>query len=48
MTSAEQRKLSDIDVAEVIVALTDPGPLVVGMQVDAYFSYETPEEQGAR
>jgi HlyD family secretion protein len=48
MTSAEQRKLSDIDVAEVIVALTDPGPLVVGMQVDAYFSSETPEEQGAR
>ena len=48
MTSAEQRKLSDIDVAEVIVALTDPGSLVVGMQVDAYFSSETPEEQGAR
>jgi len=48
MTSAEQRKLSDIDVAEVIVVLTDPGPLVVGMQVDAYFSSETFEEQGAR
>jgi HlyD family secretion protein len=48
MTSAEQRKLSDIDVAEVIVELTDPGPLVVGMQVDAYFSSETPEQQGAR
>jgi HlyD family secretion protein len=48
MTSAEQRKLSDIDVAEVIVALTDPGPLVVGMQVDAYFSSEPPEEQGTR
>lgn len=48
MTSAEQRKLSDIDVAEVIVELTDPGPLVVGMQVDAYFSSEAPEQQGAR
>jgi HlyD family secretion protein len=48
MTSAEQRKLSDIDVAEVIVELTDPGPLVVGMQVDAYFSSEGPEQQGAR
>jgi HlyD family secretion protein len=48
MTSAEQRKLSDIDVAEVIVELTDPGPLVVGMQVDAYFSSETPDQQGAR
>jgi HlyD family secretion protein len=48
MTSAEQRKLSDIDVAEVMVELTDPGPLVVGMQVDAYFSSETPDQQGAR
>jgi HlyD family secretion protein len=48
MTSAEQRKLSDIDVAEVIVELTDPGPLVVGMQVDAYFSSETPDQQGGR
>jgi HlyD family secretion protein len=48
MTSAEQRKLSDIDVAEVTVELTDPGPLVVGMQVDAYFSSETPDQQGAR
>jgi HlyD family secretion protein len=48
ITSAEQRKLSDVDVAEVIVELTDPGPLVVGMQVDAYFSSETPDQQGAR
>lgn len=48
ITSAEQRKLSNIDVAEVIVDLTDPGPLVVGMQVDAYFSSEGPEQQGAR
>ena len=48
MTSAEQRKLSDIDVAEVMVELTDPGPLVVGMQVDAYFSSEAPDQQGAR
>jgi HlyD family secretion protein len=48
MTSAEQRKLSDVDVAEVIVELNDPGPLVVGMQVDAYFSSETPDQQGSR
>jgi HlyD family secretion protein len=48
MTSSEQRKLSDIDVAEVIVELADPGPLVVGMQVDAYFSSESTEQQGAR
>jgi HlyD family secretion protein len=48
ITSAEQRKLSDVDVAEVMVELTDPGPLVVGMQVDAYFSSETPDQQGAR
>jgi HlyD family secretion protein len=34
------RRLSDVDVLEVVVALTDPGPLVVGMQVDVYLSAE--------
>jgi HlyD family secretion protein len=34
------RKLSDVDVLEVVVDLTDPGPLVVGMQVDVYLSAE--------
>lgn len=48
MTSAEQRKMSDVDVAEVVVDLTDPGPLVIGMQVDAYFSSDNSEQQGER
>jgi HlyD family secretion protein len=33
-----QRRLSDVDVLDVVVDLTDPGPLVVGMQVDVYLS----------
>jgi len=32
------RKFSDVDVLEVVVDLSDPGPLVVGEQVDVYFS----------
>jgi HlyD family secretion protein len=35
------RKFSDVDVLEVVVDLSDPGPLVVGEQVDVYFSSET-------
>ena len=31
------RKFSDVDVLEVVVDLSDPGPLVVGEQVDVYF-----------
>jgi len=34
------RKLSDVDVVEVTVDLTDPGPLAIGMQVDVYFRNE--------
>ena len=36
-TSRGPRKLTDIDVVEVLVDLPDPGPLKVGMQVDVYF-----------
>ena len=32
-----QSSFTDIDVAEVVVELAAPGPLVVGMKVDAYF-----------
>jgi HlyD family secretion protein len=32
-----QRSAADVDVAEVVVDLTDPGPLTSGMQVDVYF-----------
>jgi HlyD family secretion protein len=38
------RKFSDVDVLEVIVDLTSPGPLTVGEQVDVYFSAERPGE----
>ena len=34
------RKLSDVDVLEVVVDMAEPGPLVVGMQVDVYLSAE--------
>jgi HlyD family secretion protein len=42
------RKLSDVDVMEVVVDLTDSGPLVPGMQADVYFSVDTPGRQGAQ
>jgi HlyD family secretion protein len=32
-----QRNLTDVDVAEVMVDLAEPGSLVVGMKVDVYF-----------
>jgi HlyD family secretion protein len=32
-----QSNFTDIDVAEVVVELAEPGPLIVGMKVDAYF-----------
>ena len=34
------RKFNDVDVLEVVVDLMDAGPLVVGEQVDVYFSSE--------
>jgi len=43
-----RNKLTDIDVLEVIVDVTDPGPLAVGMQVDVYFRADGPEPQGSR
>ena len=39
------RKFNDVDVLEVLVDLPDPGPLVVGEQVDVYFSAEPTETQ---
>jgi len=46
--SAPRSKSTDFDIVEVIVDLTNPGPLLVGMQVDAYFNSETAGQQGAR
>ena len=35
--SRGQRNVTDVDVIEVLVDLTEPGPLAVGMKVDVYF-----------
>lgn len=37
ISGRNQRKLTDVDVVEVMIDLTDPGPLAVGMQADVYF-----------
>jgi HlyD family secretion protein len=38
--SRDQRNLTDLSVAEVVVDLVDPGPLTSGMKVDVYFRYD--------
>lgn len=35
--SRGQRNVTDVDIVEVLVDLTEPGPLAVGMKVDVYF-----------
>jgi HlyD family secretion protein len=45
INSRGPRKFNDVDVLEVLVDLPDPGPLVVGEQVDVYFSAESTETQ---
>ncbi|MPZ40345.1 MAG: HlyD family efflux transporter periplasmic adaptor subunit [Rhizobiales bacterium] len=35
-----QRNLTDVNVAEALIDLAEPGPLAVGMKVDVYFSRE--------
>jgi len=40
--SRDQRSLTDVSVAEVLVDLEEPGPLTVGMKVDVYFRYDNP------
>jgi HlyD family secretion protein len=44
INSRGARKFSDVDVLEVVVDLSNPGPLVVGEQVDVYFSSERSEQ----
>ncbi len=34
---SSQRNLTDVDVAEVLIDLHEPGPLAVGMKLDVYF-----------
>jgi HlyD family secretion protein len=36
------RKLADVNVIEVVVDLVEPGPLIVGMQVDVFFRTANP------
>jgi HlyD family secretion protein len=43
INSRGQRNLSDVNVAEVLVDLDDPGPLAVGMKADVYFRFDTPQ-----
>jgi HlyD family secretion protein len=45
ISSRGARKFNDVDVLEVLVDLPDAGPLVVGEQVDVYFSSEQTETQ---
>ena len=45
INSGDPRKFNDVDVLEVVVDLPDPGPLVVGQQVDAYFKSDQAETQ---
>ncbi len=40
INSGDPRKFNDVDVLEVVVDLPDPGPLLVGEQVDVYFKSE--------
>jgi HlyD family secretion protein len=40
-----QRNMTDVDVVEVLVDLTQPDPLAVGMKVDAYFQYFQPDSR---
>ncbi len=44
INSRGPRKFSDVDVLEVVVDLASPGPLVVGEQVDVYFSPDGSEQ----
>jgi HlyD family secretion protein len=45
----QRNKMSDVDVAEVVVDIADPGPLAVGMQADVYFSADPAgQQQGMR
>jgi multidrug efflux pump subunit AcrA (membrane-fusion protein) len=42
--SRDQRNLTDVSVAEVVVDLAEPGPLAVGMKEDVYFRYDKPRQ----
>jgi HlyD family secretion protein len=43
-----QRNMTDVNVVEVVIDLTEPGPLAVGMKVDVYFRMEGDVTGGTR
>jgi len=45
INSGDPRKFNDADVFDVVVDLSDPGPLVVGQQVDVYFKSDPVEAE---
>ena len=45
INSGDPRRFNDVDVLEVVVDLPDPGPLVVGEQVDVYFKSDQAQTQ---
>jgi len=44
ISSGDQRNVTDVNVAEVVVELAEPGPLTDGMKVDVYFRNETQDK----
>ena len=48
INSPESRFLSDLDVTQVLIDLIDPGPLMVGMRVEAYFRTANAAKLGLR
>jgi HlyD family secretion protein len=40
-STLNQRNMTDVDVVEVRIDLSEPGPLAVGMKVDVYFQQDT-------
>jgi HlyD family secretion protein len=40
-STLSQRNMTDVDVVEVRIDLSEPGPLTVGMKVDVYFQQDT-------
>lgn len=47
INSPNSRNLTDFDVTQVKIDLTDPGPLLVGMKVDVYFERSPPAKAAA-
>ena len=47
INSPNSRNLTDFDVTQVQIDLTDPGPLLVGMKVDVYFERPVPAKPAA-